>query len=93
MFASPEQANKTVKQIGEVMKKKFKGKPVGEALGRFLGNVQIGPPDQGDDGAAEPQTNRKRSKKEDQSPAPNADSGAQGDNAEPDDPDIDRILR
>ena len=58
MFASPEQANKTVKQIGEVIKKKFKGKPVGEAIGRFLGNVQIGPHGGGggdaDTGEAEP---------------------------------------
>ena len=66
-----------------------------EAIGRFLGNVQIGTPDQGGDGAAEPQANRKRSKKETPSPTPNADSGEQGDNAEPepDDPDLDRILR
>ncbi len=97
MFANPEKAGKTVRQIGEALQKKFKGKPVGEAIGRFLGNVQIGKPDQGDDGAAEPQADRKRSKKETPSPAPpNADSGEQGDNAEPtepDDPDLDRILR
>jgi AsmA protein len=95
MFANPEKARKTVRQIGEALQKKFKGKPVGEAIGRFLGNVQIGTPDQGGNGAAEPQTNRKRSKKEAPSPAPNADSGEQGDNAEPepDDPDLDRILR
>ena len=43
LFADPEKASKTVNQIGEVIRKKFKGKPVGEALGRFLGNVQIGP--------------------------------------------------
>ncbi|HCL62069.1 MAG TPA: hypothetical protein DIC31_06260, partial [Rhizobiales bacterium] len=43
MFANPEQASKTVKQIGDALQKKFKGKPVGEAIGRFLGNVQIVP--------------------------------------------------
>ena len=62
MFANPGKAGKTVRQIGEALQKKFKGKPVGEALGRFLGNVQIGPEGEGEDGAAEPQTNRKRSK-------------------------------
>ena len=36
LFASPEQATKTVKQIGDVLQKKFKGKPVGEAIGRCL---------------------------------------------------------
>ena len=50
LFADPEKASKTVNQIGEVIRKKFKGKPVGEALGRFLGNVQIGP--RGEDDAA-----------------------------------------
>ena len=61
MFASPEQANKTVKQIGEVIKKKFKGKPVGEAIGRLLGNVQIGTHG-GDGGDAEAGGLRRRSK-------------------------------
>ncbi len=42
VFANPDSAAKTVNKIGEVLQKKFKGKPVGEALGRFLGNVQIG---------------------------------------------------
>jgi AsmA protein len=89
LFANPEKAGKTVRQIGEALQKKFKGKPVGEAIGRFLGNVQIGPSDQGDDGGAQPQSNRKRSKKENPANA----SDQQGDNAEPNDPDPDRILR
>ncbi len=42
VFANPESASKTVNKIGEALQKKFKGKPVGEAIGRFLGNVQIG---------------------------------------------------
>ena len=29
MFASPEQASKTINQIGDVLQKKLKGKPVG----------------------------------------------------------------
>ena len=43
LFSNPEQANKTVKQLGTILQKKFKGKPVGEAIGRLLGGVQIGP--------------------------------------------------
>lgn len=41
MFANPEQAGETVRQLGDAIQKKLKGKPVGEALGRFLGNVEI----------------------------------------------------
>ena len=41
LFANPEQAGETVRQLGDAIQKKFKGKPVGEALGRFLGNVEI----------------------------------------------------
>ena len=43
LFSNPEQANKTVKQLGTILQKKLKGKPVGEAIGRLLGGVQIGP--------------------------------------------------
>jgi hypothetical protein len=103
MFASPEQANKTVKQIGEVIKKKFKGKPVGEALGRILGGVQIGPRGGGNDngaeaGEAEPPAKQKQSGKpprQQAAPTPEAGANGEGDNApdEPDDPDLDRILR
>ena len=91
MFANPEKAGKTVRQIGEALQKKFKGKPVGEAIGRLLGNVQIGPGD-GGDGAAEPQSNRKRSRKPDPTPTPNADDSEQG-NAGTGDPELDNILR
>jgi hypothetical protein len=38
----PEQASKTINQIGDVLQKKLKGKPVGEAIGRILGGVRIG---------------------------------------------------
>jgi AsmA protein len=54
MFASPEQAGETVRQLGDAIKKNFKGKPVGEALGRFLGNVEIKRRGGGDGGAAPP---------------------------------------
>ena len=93
MFADPGKAGKTVRQIGEALQKKFKGKPVGEALGRFLGNVQIGPEGEGEDGAAEPQSNRKRSSKQAPPPTPEASDSDQGDNAESGDPDLDSILR
>ena len=95
MFANPGKAGKTVRQIGEALQKKFKGKPVGEALGRFLGNVQIGPEGEGEDGAAEPQTNRKRSKRQASPPTPEANDSEQGDsdNAESGDPELDSILR
>ncbi|MGH6735652.1 MAG: AsmA family protein [Methyloceanibacter sp.] len=43
VFANPDGASEAVNKIGEALQKKFKGRPVGEALGRFLGNVQIGP--------------------------------------------------
>jgi AsmA protein len=95
MFADPEKTGKTVNKIGKALEKKFKGKPVGEAIGRFLGNVQIGP--RGDDDAeAERRGNRQRSgkkDKQDNSPAPQADEPEQGDSDESGDPDLDRILR
>ena len=104
MFANPEQAGKTVKQIGEVIKKKFKGKPVGEAIGRILGGVQIGPHggDNGDGaetGEAEPPAKQKRSNKpprQQAEPAPDAGANGEGDDNAPDereDPDLERILR
>lgn len=87
MFADPEKAGKTVKQIGDALQKKFKGKPVGEAIGRLLGNVQIGPREDGAPGAAKPQANPQAS------PAPEAGETDQGDSDEPLDPDLQRILR
>ncbi len=102
MFANPEQANKTVKQIGEAIQKKFKGKPVGEAIGRLLGNIQIGPhggdSEGADTGEAETPPGKKQSSKSQKPPEPQAqsDGDSGGDNAapdEPEDPDIARILR
>lgn len=83
MFSSPEQTSKTVNEIGEALQKKFKGKPVGEAIGRILGNVRIGGgkgKGRGDD--AEPPA-----RNADPDPAPSQQS------EEPRDPDIDNILR
>ena len=96
MFANPEKAGKTINQIGEALQKKFKGKPVGEAIGRFLGNVQIGPRNGKGSGDVEPQSNKQRSDKKDSpqaQPAPEAGAAEQGDSDETGDPDLDRILR
>ena len=96
MFANPEKAGKTINQIGEALQKKFKGKPVGEAIGRFLGNVQIGPRNGNGSGDVEPQSNKQRSGKKDSpqaQPAPEAGAAEQGDSDETGDPDLDRILR
>ena len=94
MFANPEKAGKTINQIGEALQKKFKGKPVGEAIGRFLGNVQIAPRNGDGGGDVEPQSNKQRSGKKDSPPAqPEAGAAEQGDSDGTGDPDLDRILR
>ena len=96
MFANPEQAGKTVNQIGEALQKKFKGKPVGEAIGRFLGNVQIGPRRnnaQGDEAAPPSQKQSGRGGSQQAKPAPEAGEADQGDGDDAPDPDLDRILR
>jgi AsmA protein len=93
LFADPDKAGKTVNQIGKALQKKFKGKPVGEAIGRILGDIKI---EQRGGGASGPQGDAPPSdKKEAPQAKPNADTGAtdQGDSAEPEDPEIDRILR
>ncbi|MFD0988100.1 AsmA family protein [Methyloligella solikamskensis] len=41
LFNNPEAASKTINKIGDVIQEKFKDKPAGEALGRFLGGVKI----------------------------------------------------
>lgn len=84
MFSSPEQTSKTVNEIGEALQKKFKGKPVGEAIGRLLGNVRIGGGKaKDDDGDAEPPAR----KAEPEEAAPSQKS------EEPRDRDIDDLLR
>jgi len=95
MFANPEKAGKTIIQIGDALQKKFKGKPVGEAIGRFLGNVQIGPRGEKGQGGAEPQANRQRSgKSEKQKVKPDADTDEEDQSDKRGvDPELDRILR
>ena len=95
LLANPEKAGKAVNQIGKALQKKFKGKPVGEALGRFLGDIQIEQRGDGESGS-EPEENRQRSGKKETpqvKPGPNAGTAEQGDAAEPEDPEIDRLLR
>jgi AsmA protein len=83
LFSSPDQTSKTVNQIGEMLQKNLKGKPVGEAIGRMLGNIRIGGGRKadGNDGA-EP-------------PARHAEPQAEPepDSEEPIDPDLQDILR
>ena len=92
MFANPEQAGKTVNQIGEALQKKFKGKPVGEAIGRFLGNVQIGPRDKDAEGDVVP-PRPKDSGTSAQQPTPDEGAADQDNGDDAPDPDLDRILR
>jgi AsmA protein len=96
MFADPEKAGKTVNQIGKAIQKKFKGKPVGEAIGRFLGDIKIEQRGNGENGGSEAQADRRRSgKKETQQATPDAEAGAaeQDESAEPEDPEIEDLLR
>lgn len=92
LFANPEKAGKTVNKIGKALEKKFKGKPVGEAIGRFLGNVQIGPGGE-EGGAAEPQANRQRSGRKETPQVKPAPTPAPEAEPEPEDPELERILR
>jgi AsmA protein len=90
LFSSPEQTSKTVNQIGEMLQKNLKGKPVGEAIGRMLGNIRIGGArnnngrssnNDDDDGDALPERHAEPQ------PAPEPESD------EPRDPDLQDILR
>ena len=85
MFASPEQASKTINQIGDVLQKKLKGKPVGEALGRILGGVRIGN-ERGNGGGAEAEPPAKQAE-------PDAEDEAPEESDQGRDPDLDNILR
>ena len=97
LFANPEKAGKTVNKIGKALEKKFKGKPVGEALGRFLGDVQIGAPEGAEEAEPQqPKANRQRSGRKETpqgKPAPDAGAAEQGETEEPADPELDQILR
>lgn len=93
MFADPDKTGKTVNKIGKALEKKFKGKPVGEAIGRLLGNVQIGTPEGGEDGPGGPPANRQRSGQKAAPKATPAPDVPEAEQAEPVDPDLERILR
>ena len=86
VFSSPEQASKTVNEIGDVIQKKFKGKPVGEAIGRILGGVHIGT-NRGN-GQAAPSGEAPSNKAE-----PDSEEGPPQESGQSRDPDLDNILR
>jgi AsmA protein len=80
-FADPENASKAVSKIGKALQEKFKGRPVGEAIGRFLGNVQIG-------------GGRRAPQKQPQALAPlQGAEPEQGDTDDAMDPELEEILR
>jgi AsmA protein len=81
MFASPEQASKTINQIGDVLQKKLKGKPVGEAIGRILGGVRIG--NERENGQGGPANEAE----------PNEEEAPPQESDQDRDPDLDNILR
>jgi AsmA protein len=90
LFADPEKASKTVNQIGKAIEKKFKGKPVGEAIGRILGDIKIEKRGGGaSEGEAPP------SKKQGPKAKPDAEAGGsdRGEAEEPEDPEIEELLR
>jgi hypothetical protein len=76
-----------VNQIGKAIQKKFKGKPVGEAIGRILGDIKIEQRGAGESGGEGPP-----SKKD--APKAKPDGGSdQGEAEEPEDPEIEELLR
>jgi len=81
MFSSPEQASKTINQIGDVLQKKLKGKPVGEAIGRILGGVRIG--NERENGQGGPANEAE----------PNEEEAPPQESDQDRDPDLDNILR
>jgi AsmA protein len=87
IFASPEQASKTINQIGDVLQKKFKGKPVGEAIGRMLGGVRTGK--NRSDGAGAQNANPPANQEEE----PDAEEAPPQESGKSRDPDLDNILR
>ncbi len=84
MFANPEQASRTINQIGDALQKKFKGKPVGEAIGRILGGVRVGK--DRDDGGGAPSAKPPANQNNEQQASPD-------ENDQDRDPDLDNILR
>lgn len=96
MFATPEQASKTVKQIGDALQKKFKGKPAGEAIGRLLGSIRIGKDRDeagGEPGGEPPAAGRPSPHAEKAAPPAASDEAPSPKSDEPEDPDLNNILR
>src|SRR6478752_2183982 len=85
MFSNPEQASKTINQIGDVLQKKLKGKPVGEAIGRILGGVRIGNERSNGGGGQNAKPPANQEEPDEEGPPEETDQGR--------DPDLDNILR
>lgn len=72
MFSNPEQTRKTVREIGEVLRKKLKGRRAGEILDNLLGPPRDGeteeswPDDEAEPDAAAPEDERMLLEKDDQ---------------------------
>ena len=88
LFADPEKAGKTVNQIGKAIEKKFKGKPVGEAIGRILGDIKIEQRGGGESGGE-----GRPSKKDAPKAKPDGGGSDQDEAEEPEDPEIEELLR
>jgi hypothetical protein len=89
LFANPEKAGKTVNQIGKAIEKKFKGKPVGEAIGRILGDIKI---EKRGGGASEEEA-PPAAKKDGPKAKPDGGESGEGEAEEPEDPEIEELLR
>ena len=82
MFADP------VNQIGKAIEKKFKGKPVGEAIGRILGGIKIEQRGGGGSDTEAPPAKQGAPKAK-----PDDGESEQGAAEEPPDPEIEELLR
>ena len=98
MFANPEKAGKTVNQIGEALTEEVQGE-TGRRGDRPLPRQCADRPARGrrrgrcGGAARKPAALRQERELRKAKPAPNADATEQGDSEEPEDPDLDRILR
>jgi hypothetical protein len=98
LFSSPGAASNTVNQIGEMLQKNLKGKPVGEAIGRILGKVKIGKGRDAEEGAGgpaeeNPQTAGPAGEAPAESAEPREEEAPAQEEEEPKDPDMEEILR
>jgi AsmA protein len=93
LFSGPGAATNTVNQIGEMLQKNLKGKPVGEAIGRILGNVKIGKERDGDEGAGGPAEENPQTAGPPAESAEPREEEAPAQEEEEQDPDMQEILR